>query len=97
MGPLGLKPSTLPLSHCAPITTCDNGVDRTLKDLNSGCTLFVKVKDFQTKKYNFFFLNYYLTPLDIYTGLSQVYCIKPEGRIISIQRVNLKGPANVIL
>ena len=36
-------------------------------------------KDFQTKEYNFF--NDNLTTLDIYTGLSQVYCIKPEGRI----------------
>ena len=26
-----------------------------------------------------FFFNYNLTPLDIYNGLSQVYCIKPEG------------------
>ena len=25
--------------------------------------------------------NYNLTPLDMYHGLSQVYCIKPEGRI----------------
>ena len=28
-----------------------------------------------------FFENYNLTPLDMYNGLSQVYCIKPEGRI----------------
>ena len=28
-----------------------------------------------------FFLNYKLTSLDMYNGLSQVYCIKPEGRI----------------
>ena len=25
--------------------------------------------------------DYKLTPLDMYNGLSQVYCIKPEGRI----------------
>ena len=27
------------------------------------------------------FENYNLTPLDMYTGLSQAYCIKPEGPI----------------
>ena len=37
-------------------------------------------KDLQIKEYNFF-LNYNLTPLDMYNGLSQVYSIKPEGRI----------------
>ena len=43
--------------------------------------MFVMVKkDLQTKEY-FFFLNYNLTPLDMYIGLSQVYCIKPEGII----------------
>ena len=36
-------------------------------------------KDLQTKKYNFF--NYNLTSIDMVNGLSQVYCIKPEGRI----------------
>ena len=35
-------------------------------------------KDIQTKEYNIF-LNYNLKPLDMYNGLSQVYCIKPEG------------------
>ena len=28
-----------------------------------------------------FFFNYNQTPLDMYNGLFQVYCIKPEGRI----------------
>ena len=37
-------------------------------------------KDLQTKE-NIFFLNYNLTPLDMYNGLSQVYLIKLEGRI----------------
>ena len=39
--------------------------------------------DFHTKEYNifFFFLKINLTPLDMYNGLSQVYCIKPEGII----------------
>ena len=36
-------------------------------------------KDIQT---NIIFLeNYNLTPLDMYNGLSEVYCIKPEGII----------------
>ena len=35
--------------------------------------------DPQTKLYIFF--NYNLTPLDMYNELSQVYYIKPEGRI----------------
>ena len=34
--------------------------------------------DLQTKK-TIFFENYNLTSLDMYNGLSQVYCIKPEG------------------
>ena len=38
-------------------------------------------KSLQTKRCNIFFENYYLTPLDMYNGLSQAYCIKPEGRI----------------
>ena len=33
------------------------------------------------KKEHTFFFNYNLTPLDMYNGLSQVYCIEPEGRI----------------
>ena len=36
-------------------------------------------KDLQTKKYNIF-QNFNQTHLGIYNGLSQVYCIKPEGR-----------------
>ena len=38
-------------------------------------------KDLQAKKNTIFFTNNNLTPLDIYNGPSQVYCIKPEGRI----------------
>ena len=43
----------------------------------------------QTKN-TIFFENYNLTPLNMYNGLSQVYCNKPEGRIhkTSIQMVN---------
>ena len=37
-------------------------------------------KDLQTNEFNIF-ENYNLTPLDMYNGLSQVYCIKPEGRM----------------
>ena len=32
-------------------------------------------------------IKYNLTHLDMYNALSQVYCIKPEGRIHYIQRV----------
>ena len=44
-------------------------------------TLFVKVKKIVRQMNTLLFKNYYLTPLDMYNGLSQVYCIKPEGRI----------------
>ena len=37
-------------------------------------------KDFQTKEYNIF-ENYNVTPLNMYNGLSQVYCIKAEAII----------------
>ena len=36
-------------------------------------------KDLQTK--NTTFKNYSLTPQGMYSGLSKVYCIKPEGKI----------------
>ena len=39
----------------------------------------LRLKQTSRQKYTFF-LNYNLTSLD-YNGLSQVYCIKPEGRI----------------
>ena len=49
-----------------------------------GYTVTVKIKkDLQTKN-SLFFENYNLTPLDMYNGLSQVYFIKPEGRMIHI-------------
>ena len=46
--------------------------------------------DNQTKRIQYFFLNYNLTPLDMYNGLSQVYCLKPVGRILlyPIQWIN---------
>ena len=43
-------------------------------------TLFVKVKMIFRQKNRIFFENYNLTHLDMYNGLSKVYCIKPEGR-----------------
>ena len=46
-----------------------------------GSTLFVKVKKNPQTKIQYFFKNCNLTPLDMYNGLSQVYCFKPEGRI----------------
>ena len=47
------------------------------------CTVCKGKIDLQTKEYNIFLENYNLTPLDMYNGLSQVYCIEPEGRIHS--------------
>ena len=41
----------------------------------------VKVKKIFRQKNAIFFKNYNLTPLDLHNGLSQVYCIKQEGRI----------------
>ena len=44
------------------------------------------------------FENHILTSLDKYNGLSQVYCLKPEGRIhISIQRVKKKERDNIYM
>ena len=37
-------------------------------------------KKYRDKKFNFL-KNYNPTPLDMYNGLSQIRCIKPEGRI----------------
>ena len=38
-------------------------------------------KNIFRQKNTIFFFNYNLTPLDMYNGISQVYCIKPEGII----------------
>ena len=44
--------------------------------------VFKGKKYLQTKrKQDYFFLNYNLTPLNMYNGLPQAYCIKLEGRI----------------
>ena len=43
-------------------------------------TVYKDKNAFQTKN-TIFFENYNLTPLDMYNGLSQVCCIKLEGRI----------------
>ena len=46
---------------------------------NLQAPLFVKVKRYSDLKIQYFYkIN--LTPLDMYNWLSQVYCIKPEGR-----------------
>ena len=45
-----------------------------------------KKEDIFRQKHNFF-LNYTLTFLDMYNGISQVYCIKPEGESISLQSI----------
>ena len=42
------------------------------------CLLRQKSSD---KNIQYFKKNYNLTPIDIYNGLSQVYCMEPEGRI----------------
>ena len=56
--------------------------------LHSIRVYIVKVKKIFRQKKTIFFENYNQTHLDMYNGLSKVYCIKPEGRIqISIQRV----------
>ena len=47
-----------------------------------------KKKRTTDKRIQYFFENYNLTPLDMYNGLSQVYCIKPE-ELISIPRVEI--------
>ena len=46
------------------------------------------MKKLSSDKNTIVFENYNLTPLDMYNGLSQVYCIKLEGRILCIQKVN---------
>ena len=62
-------------------------------DISSGSTWFIKVKTIFRQKYFLKNINNNLTPLDIYNVLSQDYCIKPEGKYISIQRVKvLKQP-----
>ena len=45
----------------------------------SGSSLFVKTKKIFRQNNTIFFENYNLSPLDMYNGLSQVYCIKPDG------------------
>ena len=48
---------------------------------HQGLHLFVKVKKIFRQKNTFFLKIYKLTPLDMNYVLSQVYCIRPEGRI----------------
>ena len=51
-----------------------------MKCMLSGVTLFVQVKKI-FRQNNYIFERYNLTSLDMYNGLSKVYCIKPQGRI----------------
>ena len=39
----------------------------------------LQVKKIFRQENTMLFLNYNLTPIDVYNGLSQVNCIKPEG------------------
>ena len=52
------------------------------------CTPFVMVKKIFRLKNTISIENYNLTPLDMYNGLSQVYCLNQKEESISIQRVN---------
>ena len=57
----------------------------------------VCVGKIEDKIIQYFFLNYKLTPVDMYNGLSQVYCIKLEGKSISNKRfINELDPTTVI-
>ena len=49
--------------------------------ISSGSSLFVLGKMSASDKSTIFFERFNLTPLDMYNGPSQVYCIKPERRI----------------
>ena len=48
---------------------------------HQGLHCMFRLKRSSDKKNKIFLENYKRTPLDMYNGLSQVYCIKPEGRI----------------
>ena len=54
---------------------------------HQGLYCLLRCKDLQTRKTTFF-LNYNLTPLRMYSGLYEVYCIKPEGKIHFVFKVN---------
>ena len=57
--------------------------------ISSVSTLFVMVKKRSSDKIQFF-KNNNPTPLDLYNGLSQVYCIKPDGKIhYCVSRLNV--------
>ena len=49
---------------------------------HQGLYCLLGIKDLQTKnKQTLLLKNYNLTPKRMYSGLSKVYCIKPEGKI----------------
>ena len=62
--------------------TFTNSVDPDEMPHYTGSPLFVMVKKHLQTKNTIFLENYNLTPLDMYNGLSQVYCIEPKGRIL---------------
>ena len=45
------------------------------------CLLLCKIRSSEQKKKYTTFKNYNLTPQGMYSGLSKVYCIEPEGKI----------------
>ena len=51
----------------------------------------------KTQKNRIFSENHNPTPLDMYNGLSQVYCIKPERRINSYTKGKRVSPRNVTI
>ena len=69
--------------------------------ISLGSILTVKIKRSSEKRIHFVFLFLFekLQPdaLDMYNGLSQVHCIKPEGKFISIQRITFRlAPLQVL-
>ena len=47
---------------------------------HQGLHILSRFKKSSDKIIQYFFLKYNLTPLDMYNGLSRVYCFKPGGR-----------------
>ena len=60
-----------------PTAHTDGQRENSIPTTNKVC---VGIKIFRQKN-TIFFENFNLTPLDMYNGLSEVNCIKPEGRI----------------
>ena len=58
---------------------------------HQGLHCFKGINNLQTKEY-YILNNYNLIPLDMYNGLSQVYCFKPDEGIHKYTRVVQKVP-----